>query len=420
MLSGSSSFTAGSRSDSPFYPTDALVVSSAHQLMRTISSSSLHEIPQAPSYPESSAKHHMQNSKITINYTPPEAPEGITARLLGCSATNIVAFARSNRIYFTNLHTNGHDDITPLYKLSDNRGHLRALEWGDKSHPDVLAVGTSKGFIQIWDVNTKKLTTTLPTTKDISALAWSGPVLTIGGVKGTIRHYDTRITPVEKMREQARKITRHQGQITCLTWNEDGKRLASGDDTGLVHCWESGQMVPLNVGGFVQRRKKIQHDSGISALNWSPWSSNLLATGDKKGFVQFWNINAENPQSNAATSNKLETRAVITGVHFSPQCKEILTTHGAQIVGPSDPYAPPKPVMENSLSVHSYSSLRHVVTQRVPADKPIAESILNAAGTKVIFSVPGEGKIHVCDVWTKRKEVKKQASFSSVTSLRIR
>ena len=126
-----------------------------------------------------------------------------------------------------------------------------------------------------------------------------------------------------------------------------------------------------------------------------------------------WNINPNTPHCNAATPGKLETGAAITGLHFSPQCKEILTTHGASIsesTSNNDSFTCPRTTVANSLAVYSYPSFRHVMTLPI-SDNPIGDSVLNAHGTKIIFAMPNDGKLNVCDAWTKRKEIKKQPSF---------
>jgi len=255
-----------------------------HELMRSVSAASLRDpSPIVQQFPDVSAKYHMQLLKTTsIDYARPSPVDALTARLLACSEDNITFFTRGNRIYFKNLNNGVNEEATQLYKLSESRGCLRAIECGGKSLPGVVAVGTSQGFVQTWDIQTRKLILAWPTSKDISALAWNGPVLTVGSVKGTVRLYDTRISPVEKMREQSRKNTRHQSHITSLSWNANGKLLASGDATGMIHCWEAGQtpMMPLNVGEFVQRRKKIQHEGGISVCDPSHFVLCIIETRD--------------------------------------------------------------------------------------------------------------------------------------------
>lgn len=267
-LSRSSSFTAGSRAVSPMLIPDLQASGSVHisrsgmELMRRVSSASLRSSsPAGPSYSESSAKHHLRNTRVTIDYSLPISDPEIPAHLLSTSPHNFLFFSRGNRVHYKNVSTS--EDIGQLCKLQESRGDLRSIECGGEDQPDVVALGTTSGLVQLWDIRTKKMTSSW-TTKSVSVLRWNGPVLTIGGLKGTIRHYDTRINPTANRKEQAPKVTRHQARITSLDWNVTGKYLASGDLTGTVYCWEPGHKVPLDVGDFVQRRKKIQHIDSIS------------------------------------------------------------------------------------------------------------------------------------------------------------
>ncbi|KAG5641711.1 hypothetical protein DXG03_004398 [Asterophora parasitica] len=450
-MSSASSFTSASRACSPGDVGDqpgssAYIDRSGMELMRSISSASLSSTATAgPSYPESSAKFHLRNTKLTLDFSlpPAEEPLSLASSLLACSTQNVLFFSRGNRVHFKNTITS--EDIGQLCKLQDSHGDLRIIECGGVDQPDIVALGTSKGLIQIWDVKTKKKTASW-STKSVTAMRWNGPVLTVGGEKGTIRHYDTRIAPTSKMKEQVRKVTRHQSRITSLEWNVEGKILASGDQSGVVYCWDSREKVPLDVGEFIQRRKKMQHPGAISALAFCPWQPKLLASGDVEGTIHLWNVNASLSHSNAATPGKLELGAPITSLHFSPQCKELLSTHGSKPPSPpaTEPPPPttptiavpgastrrrsntnnsipslpppvwPKVSMENSIAVHSYPSLRHVTTYPL-LNKPISSSVLNAGGTKIVLAVPDEGKISVCDVWAKRKELKRQPSFFNST-----
>jgi len=76
-------------------------------------------------------------------------------------------------------------------------------------------------------------------------MAWNGSVLTVGGQRGTIRHFDTRIKETAKMKEQSKRVTRHQAQICSLAWHGEGKFFASGDESGIVHVWDSRQNAPI-------------------------------------------------------------------------------------------------------------------------------------------------------------------------------
>ncbi|KAF8628564.1 hypothetical protein AX17_005960 [Amanita inopinata Kibby_2008] len=389
-------------------------------LMRSVSSASLRSSsPSVPSYSDLSAKYHLRNTRVSLDYSVPSSYDASLAAslpLLSCSPQNILFFSRGNRVHYKNLTTN--EDVGQLCKLQESHGNLRIVECAGDDLPDLVALGTNKGYVHIWDIRSKKLTASW-STKGVSVMRWNGPVLTIGGLKGTIKHYDTRVNPTSKMKEQARKVTRHQTRITSLAWNVTGKLLASGDQTGTVYCWEPGQRTPLDVGDFIQRRKKIQHAGAISAVTWCPWQPKLLATGDTMGAIRLWNIDVTSPRSNATVPGKLELDSPVTGLHFSPHCKELLSTHGASLnnTDPSASHTWPRASVSNSIAVHSYPSLRHVTSFNV-AEKPLGVSVLNAHGTKIVLSLPEDSKLNVCDVWSKRKEIKKQPSFMSSSTIR--
>ncbi|KIL64656.1 hypothetical protein M378DRAFT_163128 [Amanita muscaria Koide BX008] len=386
-------------------------------LMRSVSSASLRsDSPSVTCYSDLSAKYHLRNTKVSLDYSPPSHDASFASfPLLSCSVNNVLFFNRGNRVHYKNLTTS--EDVGQLCKLQESHGDLHIIECGGADLPDLVALGTSKGYVHIWDVKSKKMTASW-STKGVSVMRWNGPVLTIGGLKGTIKHYDTRINPTSKMKEQARKVTRHQTPITSLAWNVAGKLLASGDQTGNVYCWEPGQRTPLDVGDFIQRRKKMQHAGAISAVTWSPWQPKLLASGDMTGVIRLWNVDSTS-RSNAAAPGKIELDSPVTGLHFSPHCKELLSTHGTSLVTPeaSTSHIWPRTSVSNAIAVHSYPSLRHVTTLDV-AEKPLGVSVLNALGTKIILSVPEDCKLNVCDVWSKRKEIKKQPSFMDTSTIR--
>ncbi|KAJ7573975.1 WD40 repeat-like protein [Mycena floridula] len=377
--------------------------------MRRASSQSLVGTSTVPPFPELSAKYHLRNTKTTIDFSLPPAPEGESPLPLALSAQNVLYFSRANRIQFKNLNTS--EDIGQLCKLQNGIGDLKIIECGGIEKVDHIALASTKGTIQIWDVRTKKILSNW-STKGVAAMKWNGCLLTIGSAKGTIRYYDTRISPASKMKEQARKMTRHQSCITNLAWNPEGKLLASADDTGTIYCWDHRQKVPLDVGEFVQRRKKMQHAAAVSALSWCPWQAKVLASGDKAGTIRLWNIDASNSGTNAIIPGKVETVSSVVSLHFSPQCKEFIAVHGS---GPV--VTEPVQRLENAISVYSYPGLRDVITLPV-SDKSVAGSVMNNAGTKVVLAVPEENKLKVWDAWGKNKELRRQSSFMSASVIR--
>ena len=149
-------------------------------------------------------------------------------------------------------------------------------------------------------------------------------------------------------------------------------------------------------------------------MTWSPWEPKLLASADSssegKGTIRLWNVHATNPCSNAAEPGKIELDSQVTSVHFSPECKEILSTHGpgpAPVEGAEPPRVSwPRKTTINSIAVHAYPSLRHITTAEV-AEKGVGDSVLSPSGLKVMFSAPKENTLRMWTVWGKRKEIRR-------------
>ena len=153
----------------------------------------------------------------------------------------------------------------------------------------------------------------------------------------------------------------------------------------------------------------------FKAVAWSQSQPKTLATGGEDGILRLWNVTTNKSTDSNEIGRKLEQRASITGIHFSPHCNEILTTHGAEVgTVTADQRQNLTRSAQWSLSVHSLPSQRHVALFRLPhglADA-IGDSVLDATGTKIIFATPSTRKIDVCDVWAKRKVIKRTPSVS--------
>ncbi|THH19160.1 hypothetical protein EW146_g1944 [Bondarzewia mesenterica] len=408
-ISRTSSMVDVSRAGTPFSQSPLSAVSA---VAYTTPASSFRS-PSVPptSFPEPSAHKCLKNGKVIIDFS------GITDPTLGAtwpvswSHRNILVFGRGNRINLKNLTTN--EDVVGLAKVKDHHGSLRLLDCGGEEYPHNVALSTSKGLVQVWDLAAQKMTMSW-WTKPVTALKWNGLVLSVGGEKGSIRHFDTRIKETAKMKEQNKKVLRHQSMITALAWNHDGKILGSADNSGVVYCWDSRQNAPLDVGDLIQRRRKMQHVGAVKAVAWCPWSLKMLASGDAApngtGTIRLWNINGSTSQN--PNPDALELDAQITSLHWSSQCKELLSTHSVSriVEGPAPvPNSSQQPTMTNCVAVHSYPTLTRVKTE-YPAMSAIAGSVLSPNGLKVIFAVPEDKQLKIWDVWGKKKELRRQRS----------
>ncbi|KAL0574033.1 hypothetical protein V5O48_007917 [Marasmius crinis-equi] len=399
----------------------------APALTRSVSSSSLASSfmlpPEPPKFAVNSAHYHLSCTKTSIDFSLPTATaeaasENTLASYLPltCSTANMLFFTRGNRLHYKNLMTS--EDIGQLFRLKEKYGDVQVLACGGIEQSNTIAVSTSTGYVHIWDVATKKATMLWHSgspARNVGAMQWNGQVLTVGEVKGTIRFFDTRISPVKKMKGEARKLIRHQSRITHLSWNDNKKYLATGDDSGTVYCWDDRQKSPLDVGEYVQRRKKIQHDSAVTALTWCPWQAKYLTTGDANGTIRLWHIDPEETRPNTlGTSHTIHTGSRVCGLHFSPHCKEMISVHGNQAAtlpwegNPLIQRFPTKTA--NSIVAHTFPNGRHAKTLTV-SERPVMGSVLVNNGMKVAVAVPDEGKLKVCDVWAKPPPLKRQPSL---------
>lgn len=194
---------------------------------------------------------------------------------LSWSSQNILAFPRGNRIYLKNI-TSTVEDVGYTFKPSKKHGILRMLDFC-RDVPNLLALGTSNDNIELWDIESKKMTRSWSAT-GVTCLEWNeGRVLAVGDKKGSIQYYDTRIDDRKEMKMKKGKVTRHEAPITTISWNrKDPKYLASGDKDGVIYYWDSRQDAPLKVGEMVQRRRKMQHDHAVSVSALSSYLNTLL------------------------------------------------------------------------------------------------------------------------------------------------
>lgn len=122
----------------------------------------------------------------------------------------------------------------------------------------------------------------------------------------------------------------------------------------------------------------------------------------------------------------------MTSLHFSPHCKELLSTHGSG----KTTFTPERQVYDetlddtvtlpqtavpskiaNSIQVHAYPSLRHITTQKV-SEKNLAGSLLSPNGQRLLLAIPEESKLRIWDVWGKPNPKKHGSKLSEGSIIR--
>ncbi|PNX65675.1 anaphase-promoting complex subunit cdc20-like protein, partial [Trifolium pratense] len=69
----------------------------------------------------------------------------------------------------------------------------------------------------------------------------------------------------------------HDQEVCGLKWSPSGRQLASGGNDNVVHIWDRS-VVSLNSPTRCLHRFE-EHRAAVKALAWSPFQSNLLASG---------------------------------------------------------------------------------------------------------------------------------------------
>lgn len=172
--------------------------------------------------------------------------------LLDWSATNLVAIALSEAVYIWNaesgevgcLCTVGNpdeeetDEIVTSVKFSEDGSYL--------------AIGTSTGLIQIYDLSTSsRIRTMAGHATRVPTLSWSGAILSSGSRDGSIWNSDVRVA-----QHKVAEMNGHRAEVCGLEWRKDtglsgaaaggsvgGQGLlASGGNDNIVNVWD-GRML---------------------------------------------------------------------------------------------------------------------------------------------------------------------------------
>lgn len=150
----------------------------------------------------------------------------------------------------------------------------------------------------------------------VGALAWNSFMVSSGSRDGSIIHHDVR-----QRDHCVGTLAGHTQEVCGLKWSPDFKYLASGGNDNLVNIWAATTAStqtsdPLHVFN--------QHQAAVRALAWSPWQSNLLATGGGTAdrCIKFWNIN------NGTLNSSVDTKSQVCALLWSKNYKELISAHG--------------------------------------------------------------------------------------------
>lgn len=304
----------------------------------------------------------------------PDMLDDYYLNLLSWSDTNVLAVALEKTVY---LWDAGSGNITELCTVEgDIDAHVASISWVQEGGAHI-AVGTSSGRTQLWDVHAGKMLRSMDGHTDrVSSLSWNEHILSSGGRDSVIVNHDVRIA-----RHNTASLTGHTQEVCQLAWSKDGKTLASGGNDNKVCLWDVATS-----SSSTPRFGLTDHQAAVKALAWSPHERNLLASGGGTAdrTIKFWNTQT------GAILNSIDTGSQVCALQWNPFEKEILSSHG---------------FARNHLCLWKYPSMAKVKeleghSSRVlhMAISPDGGTVVSAAADETlrfweVFAAPGKTKL---------------------------
>ncbi|KAH0559919.1 Fizzy- protein [Trichoglossum hirsutum] len=283
----------------------------------------------------------------------PDLADDFYLNLVDWGSSNVLGVGLGTCVYMWNSQSGR---VTKLCDLHDDQ--VTSVNWIQRgSH---VAIGTNKGFVQIWDAERcRRLRTMMGHTARVGALAWNDHILTSGSRDRLIFHRDVR-----QPDQYLRKLIGHKQEVCGLKWNCEDGQLASGGNDNKLMVWDKLNETPL--------WKFSEHTAAVKAIAWSPHQHGLLASGggtaDRR--IKFWNTLTGQPIS------EIDTGSQVCNLAWSKNSNEIVSTHGFS---------------QNQIVVWKYPSMTQVVsltghTYRVLylAMSPDGQVIVTGAGDETL------------------------------------
>lgn len=236
----------------------------------------------------------------------PELQDDFYLNLVDWGSNNQLAVGLASCVYLWNAQN------SKVVKLCDlgPECHVTSVAWIQRGTH--VAIGNSKGLIQIWDTELCKRIRTMTGHQDrVACLSWNEHILSSGGRDYNIFHRDVRIPS-----HHIRKLTSHKQEVCGLRWNcEDGQLASGGNDNKLI-IWNKLENQPIY--------KFTSHVAAVKAIGWSPHQRGILASGGGTAdrTVKFWNTLL------GQMTGDIDTGSQVCNLAWSKNSNEIVTTHG--------------------------------------------------------------------------------------------
>uniref|UniRef100_A0A3B3ZT36 Fizzy-related protein homolog n=1 Tax=Periophthalmus magnuspinnatus TaxID=409849 RepID=A0A3B3ZT36_9GOBI len=279
----------------------------------------------------------------------PELQDDFYLNLVDWSSLNVLSVGLGTCVYLWSA-------CTSQTVRSVCGGRFCHICWGN-----LVAVGTHKGYVQIWDAGAgKKLFALEGHTARVGALAWNADQLSSGSRDRMILQRDVRTPPLQS----ERRLQGHRQEVCGLKWSTDHQLLASGGNDNKLLIWNHSSLSPVQT--------YMDHLAAVKAIAWSPHQHGLLASGGGTAdrCIRFWNTLTSQPLQ------CMDTGSQVCNLAWSKHANELVSTHGYS---------------QNQILVWKYPALTQVAkltghSYRVLylAMSPDGEAIVTGAGDETL------------------------------------
>jgi len=233
--------------------------------------------------------------------------------LVDWSSNNHLAVALGAHIYLWNAGTG---QINQLCQLEGRDDYVCSVRWEDEG--GYLAVGTSTGAVELWDVEQMKRSRVMRGLDSrVASLAWNSWVVSGGARSGDIQHSDVRVA-----QHCVGRVQGHSQEVCGLAWSPDGRTLASGGNDNILNLWTAaaGDCHP----GGTPTYSMSSHMAAVKALAWCPWQSSTLASGGGTAdrTIKIWNT------SNSQLISSTDTKSQVCSLVWAKEYRELVSSHG--------------------------------------------------------------------------------------------
>jgi len=286
----------------------------------------------------------------------PELQDDFYLNLVDWSSQNVLSVGLGACVYLWSACTS---QVTRLCDLTNDNDTVTSVSWAERGN--FVAVGTHRGYVQIWDVAAAKRVNVLSGhSARVGALAWSGDMLSSGSRDRLILQRDVRTPSVAP----ERRLVGHRQEVCGLKWSPDNQYLASGGNDNKLFVWSSATTTPMQT--------YTDHLAAVKAIAWSPHHHGLLASGGGTAdrYIRFWNTLTGQPMQSVDTGSQ------VCNLAWSKHASELVSTHGYsqnQILV----WKYPSLVQVAKLTGHSYRVLYLAMS-------PDGEAIVTGAGDETL------------------------------------